>query len=150
MAGLLDNDAAAGTGDADLAEYRRRLQALPMFDERQLSLDELRRQRALTALREDMLTRTRPAQMPGALAQLGGMVPGSAAAASPYTPPGLLSPPDGSNPAGTLVVPPAGDFSGRMTGSPSANIEDRQGEFGWQNVARWLAAEQSPVFQRGK
>jgi hypothetical protein len=147
MAGLLDGDTA---GDDDLAEYRRRITTLPM-GERQVSLDEFRYQRALTALREEMLTRARPAQLPGALGDLSAASQqGSAGTASPYAPPGLLSP--GSNPAGTLMSPPTtGDFSSRMTGPLSANIEDRRGDPswvvpGWQNVAKWLEPERKVWF----
>jgi hypothetical protein len=96
------------------------------------------------ALREEMLTRARPAQLPGALGELSGLMPGAAGAASPYAPPGLLS--QGSNPAGTLVSTPTGDFSRRMTGPSSGNIEDRRGDPswvapGWQSVAKWLSPE---------
>jgi hypothetical protein len=96
-----------------------------------MSLDDLRYERALSALREEMLTRARPAQLPGALGELSGLVPGqqASAPASPYAPPGLLS--QGSNPAGTLVTGSTGDFSDRMTGPPSANIEDRRGDPSW-------------------
>lgn len=127
MAGLLDSD-------QDLQEYYRRLYASPMGAAP--SLDEVRRYRAMTGLTDEMLNTPRPVQLPQALGNLSGL--------SLMSTPQRDYTPGGGFPATQSYLGSSGDFSGRMSGLPSGNIEDRRSDFSWRDIARLLSPNWPP------